>query len=183
MQHHACSTGRWTPSSRDFIVSARTGEGPREVVVMTAATPSPGQLVQVRRRQFLVQDVHASGLARDALTTPQHRVKLTSVEEGALGEELEVVWEIEPGAQVLHGAADLPAPTGLDDPRRFDAFLDAVRWGAIDSGDPNVLQSPFRAGIQIEDDQLDPVSRALRMPRVMLQVAGDGRAVFHHTIQ
>lgn len=140
---------------------------------MTAATPSPGQLVQVRRRQFLVQDVHASWLARDSVAPPQHRVKLSSLEEDALGEELEVIWEIEPGARIVHGAASLPEPTGLDAPARFDAFLDAVRWGAIDSGDPNVLQSPFRAGIQIEDYQLDPVSRALRMPRVNLLIADD----------
>lgn len=140
---------------------------------MPTAAPSPGQLVEVRRRQFLVQDVHASGLARDGLTPPQHCVKLSSVDEDALGEELEVVWEIEPGARILHTAASLPEPTGFDDPTRFDAFLDAVRWGAIDSGDPNVLQSPFRAGIQIEDYQLDPVARALRMPRVNLLIADD----------
>lgn len=72
---------------------------------MTTAAPTPGQLVQVRRRQFLVQDVHASGLARDSVTPPQHRVKLSSIEEDALGEELEVVWEIEPGARILRGAS------------------------------------------------------------------------------
>ena len=148
-------------------------EGILWMPAMPIATPSPGQLVQVRRRQFLVQDVHASGLVRDSVHPPQHRVKLSSIEEDALGEELEVVWEIEPGARILHGASNLPEPTGLDDPTRFDAFLDAVRWGAIDSGDPNILQSPFRAGIQIEDYQLDPVSRALRMPRVNLLIADD----------
>ena len=140
---------------------------------MPTAAPSPGQLVQVRRRQFLVQDVQASGLLVGSMAPAQHRVKLSSIEEDALGEELEVVWEIEPGARIVHGAASLPEPTGFDAPARFDAFLDAVRWGAIDSGDPNVLQSPFRAGIQIEDYQLDPVSRALRMPRVNLLIADD----------
>jgi superfamily II DNA or RNA helicase len=140
---------------------------------MTISAPSPGQLVQVRRRQFIVQDVHASGLLRSDLARPQHRVRMSSIEEDSLGEELEVVWEIEPGASILHGASALPEPTGLDRPDRFDAFLDAVRWGAIDSGDPDILQSPFRAGIQIEDYQLDPVARALRMPRVNLLIADD----------
>ena len=140
---------------------------------MSADAPSPGQLVQVRRRQFIVQDVHAAGLARASMAAPQHRVRLTSVEEDSVGDELEVIWEIEPGAAIVHTASSLPAPDGLDPPARFDALLDAVRWGAIDAGDPNVLQSPFRAGIQIEDYQLDPVARALRMPRVNLLIADD----------
>ena len=59
----------------------------------------------------------------------QHLVSLSSVDEDSLGEELQVVWEIEPGAHVLERVA-LPEPAGMDDPVRLDAFLDAVRWGA-----------------------------------------------------
>ena len=55
----------------------------------------------------------------------------------------------------------------------LDAFLDAVRWGVVSSKDVNALQSPFRSGIEIEDYQLDPVARALRMPRVNLLIADD----------
>lgn len=35
------------------------------------------------------------------------------------------------------------------------------------------MQAPFRAGIQIKDYQLEPVAKALRMPRVALPVADD----------
>ncbi len=35
------------------------------------------------------------------------------------------------------------------------------------------LQAPFRSGIDIEDYQLDPVVRAIRMPRANLLVADD----------
>jgi hypothetical protein len=48
--------------------------------------------------------------------------------------------------------------------RKFDAFLNAVRWGAIASADVRSLQSPFRRGITIEDYQLDPLVRAVQMP-------------------
>ena len=66
------------------------------------------------------------------------------------------------------------APAGaFDDPGRLDAFLDAVRWGAVTSADPKLLQSPFRSGISIEDYQLQPVVQALRMPRVNLLIADD----------
>ena len=64
-------------------------------------------------------------------------------------------------------------PAGFDDPRRLDAFLDAVRWGAVSTADVRALQSPFRSGIEIEDYQLDPVVRAIQMPRVNLLIADD----------
>ena len=67
----------------------------------------------------------------------------------------------------------LTRPTGSTSPRQLDAFLDAVRWGAIASADKTVLQAPFRSGIEIEDYQLDPVVRALSMPRTNLLIADD----------
>ncbi len=141
-----------------------------------ALVPEPGQLVEVRRRQWVVTDVHRSGLPPDPLhttiTEPQHIVKLSSVEEDGLGEDLQVIWEIEPGARA-HEKVMLPEPTGFDEPARLDAFLDAVRWGAVAATGTPALQSPFRSGITIEDYQLDPVARALQMPRVNLLVADD----------
>ncbi|HUY46013.1 MAG TPA: DISARM system SNF2-like helicase DrmD, partial [Streptosporangiaceae bacterium] len=44
---------------------------------------------------------------------------------------------------------------------------------AIASADKTVLQAPFRSGIKIEDYQLDPVVRALSMPRTNLLIADD----------
>ena len=97
---------------------------------------------------------------------------LSSVEDDGLGEELQVVWEIEPGARVIEKVA-LPEPTGFDAPDKLDAFLDAVRWGAASTADLKNIQSPFRSGIEIEDYQLDPVVRAIQMPRVNLLIADD----------
>ena len=82
------------------------------------------------------------------------------------------IWEIEPGATVIEKVA-LPRPTGFDAPDRLDAFLDAVRWGAASTADVRNIQSPFRSGIDIEDYQLDPVVRAIQMPRVNLLIADD----------
>ena len=55
----------------------------------------------------------------------------------------------------------------------MQAFLDAVRWGAISQVDDRALQSPFRSGIEVDEYQLDPVVRALSMPRVNLPIADD----------
>lgn len=133
------------------------------------ARPEPGQLVEVRRRQWVVADVDAGGL--DTGTT-QHCLTLSSIDEDGLGEELQVVWEIEPGAQVIERAG-LPSVTGQDDSDTLDAFLDAVRWGAATNADRGFLQAPFRSGVSIEDFQLDPLVRAIDMARVNLLIADD----------
>ncbi len=138
--------------------------------------PEPGQVVIVRQRPFTVVDIKASQLPLPAhlhdSQTRQHLVRLSSVEDEGLGEELEVVWELEPGATCREKAA-LPALHDFDPPRVFDAFLDAVRWGSVSSADDKALQAPFRSGVDVDDYQLDPVVRALSMPRVNLLVADD----------
>jgi superfamily II DNA or RNA helicase len=150
---------------------------------MTAATeeaatagsaPAEGQLVTVRNRVWVVSDVARSTIAPQSMTgRPQHAVTLVSIEDDARDEQLRVVWELERGA-AAHDQHVLPDPaSGFDEPRQLDAFLDAVRWGAIASADKTVLQAPFRSGIMIDDYQLDPVVRALSMPRTNLLIADD----------
>ncbi|WP_422449527.1 MULTISPECIES: DISARM system SNF2-like helicase DrmD [unclassified Endozoicomonas] len=135
------------------------------------ATPEPGQLVEVRRRQWIVADVNASE-AHDFPGDKQHMVSLSSIEEDAVGEELEVIWEIEPGAHIIERAG-LPEITGFDDSAKLEAFLDAVRWGAATNADRHFLQAPFRSGVSIEDFQLDPLVRAIEMARANLLIADD----------
>lgn len=139
--------------------------------------PSPGQMVMVRRRPYVVTDIQRSQLAidptRNPTNTASHRIKLSCLADGALGEELEVIWELEPGDPGDESTGLLPNPDQLDSPARLDAFLNAVRWGAISASEDQVLQAPFRSGITIEDYQLDPVARALQMPRANLLIADD----------
>ena len=146
--------------------------------VFDRSVPEPGQLVEVRRRRYVVGDIAQSTLPPDIFTTgsggfrPQHLVTLSSVEDDALGEELQVIWEIEPGATAIE-KTPLPPPVGFDAPSRLDTFLHAVRWGAASSADVRAIQAPFRSGIDLEDYQLDPVARAIQMPRVNLLIADD----------
>ena len=136
-----------------------------------ASTPEPGQLVEVRRRQWMVAEIDASAMS-NGRSSPQHYLKLSSIDEDSLGEQLEVVWEIEPGAHVIERAG-LPAITGQDDTDKLDAFLDAVRWGAATNADRGFLQAPFRSGVSIEAFQLDPLVRAIDMARANLLIADD----------
>src|SRR5262249_49073899 len=152
--------------------SVRCGETSMAAIVVSP--PDQGQLVSVRSRNWIVTDVAASLLPSDRLQSglepPQHLLTLSSIEDDGLGEELQVIWEIEPGATLVEKIA-LPNPTGFDPPDQLDAFLDAVRWGASSTADIRTIHAPFRAGIDIEDYQLDPVVRALQMPRVNLLIA------------
>lgn len=135
------------------------------------ATPESGQLVEVRRRRWIVADVNACISPRET-TQPQHHITLSSIDEDSLGEQIEVIWEIEPGARIIEHAG-LPELTGRDDPEYLEAFLDAVRWGAATNADRGFLQAPFRSGISIEDFQLDPLVRAIGMARANLLIADD----------
>jgi len=66
-----------------------------------AALPEQGQLVTVRQRHYVVNEVAKSTLPEQLLRTSgnggQHLISLSSVEDDALGEELQVIWELEPG--------------------------------------------------------------------------------------
>lgn len=136
------------------------------------AFPQQGQLVEVRRRQWIVNDVGTAAFRELFASTREGLVSLVSVDEDSLGEELQVVWQLEPVARVLDRAG-LPSISGYDDANLLEAFLDAVNWGAATNADRGFLQSPFRSGASIESYQLDPVVRAIDMARVNLLIADD----------
>jgi hypothetical protein len=100
--------------------------------VRLIAIPEPGQLVDVRQSRFVVTDIQQTiplqSPVMSGLPKAQHLVTLASVEDDGLGDELQVIWELEAGAHVYE-KSELPEPTGFDSPDRLDAFLDAVRWG------------------------------------------------------
>ena len=134
--------------------------------INTVNHPEQGQIVDLRNRRYVVSEVNqntleATSVIRDCQVR-QSLITLTSIEDDGLGEELRVIWELEPGAYVYEKMS-LPAPEQFDVPYNFDAFLDAVRWGATSTANVKSLQSPYRSAIDIEDYQLDPVVRAIQM--------------------
>lgn len=139
--------------------------------------PEQGQIVKVRQRRYVVMDAQGSTLPIQPLSVQtgkdgHHLLTLNCIEDDALGETIRIFWELEPGTDIEEKVG-LPQPDGFDVPERLDAFMNAVRWGAVSSADMRALQAPFRSGIEIEDYQLDPLVRAIQMPRANLLIADD----------
>jgi len=132
--------------------------------------PEQGQLVRLRQRFWLIQNVTSDQSAPDRPHTS--RVTLECVDDDNLGEILDVIWEreIDPAPYDSQGLPDLGR---WDSSRRFEAFLTAIRWSSSSLLYRDAIQSPFRAAIDIEEYQLEPVARALTMPRASLLIADD----------
>jgi hypothetical protein len=134
-----------------------------------SAPLEPGQIVHVRSRQYLVNEVVPP-------PQPGHAtlLRLSCLEDDAQGDPLEVLWEHELDARVLGRASwDRVTSRGFDRPELFSAYLHTLRWSCVTATNPNLFQAPYRAGIEVKDYQLEPLRKALAMPRVRLFIADD----------
>lgn len=134
------------------------------------ALPQSGQIVRVRTRTYLVESVEPSTASPSDMI-----VRLACLDDDAQGEIIEVVWGLELEAEIVDKETVWKSigKKGFDTPRFFGAYLHTLRWNCVTATDPKLFQSPFRAGIKIDAYQLEPLGKALALPRVNLFIADD----------
>ena len=99
---------------------------------------------------------------------------LACLDDDANGQITEVFWEREVDARILGQSTwETIGQRGFDDPRVFSSYLHTLQWNCVTATDPGLFQAPLRAGIDVKPYQLEPLRKALRMPRVALFIADD----------
>ena len=142
------------------------------------SVPRAGMPAMVRNRRGVIAAVEPF----DGEAGRLHLVHLEYNDDHAPSRE-RVLWELEPKRK-LDEPLTLPQPDSDNamPPREFDALLRAARWTALSpyldpdgtgplEGEP--LASPFHGSMHVEDYQLMPLLKVLRMPRVNLLIADD----------
>lgn len=125
--------------------------------------PETGQLAIVRKRPFVVTEIipAAPGLGSDA-NKPNHLIKLSSVEDDGLGEELQVIWELEPGTSVYEKST---LPSDYSDDYLNDEDYE-MKTGEVANSVSQTL-APLTA---TEQNQLRQLSDYAKSPEIPLSV-------------
>lgn len=134
--------------------------------------PAEGQVVKLRSRTWLVDTIDKSSGTEGTV------LSLSCMDDDAQGQSLKVIWENEinpsiEGVEAWKSIGSKDKVPAFDPVRDFAAYFRTLRWNCVTSTSSDLFQAPFRAGIKLDPYQLEPLAKALKMPRVNLFIADD----------
>lgn len=148
----------------------------------TASAPLPrvGMLATVRNRRGVISAVESISEGKSSAQLHLVTVEFSDAEGDA---QESLLWERERSPVVLEPSAlprvDVEAPMVLDE---FMALQRATRWSALtpflsahspEQRSQPVPTAPVYGAVSVDDFQMVPLARAMRMPRVSLLLADD----------
>ena len=145
-------------------------------MAVATAIPEVGQAVRVRSRLATVRAVEPYDTR--SVQGRLHVVDVEYLDDYRYPEAEQLLWEVEATASIL-GSTSLPSVDANrpDSPSALQAFVNSHRWTRLnrlrekDGLEDEPLLGVWNSAIQVHPYQLEPVIRALSMPRVSLLLA------------
>ena len=137
------------------------------------SVPEIGKLYKVRSRLFQIIDI--SEFNADI---PENNHLLLTLEDIETARKQQVIHRmknpVELDAELIEGAELLDTMgDGVDRTEDFDAFITALKWSTDSIFNKDMVRAPFYSNVKLNHFQLEPLVRALNMPRTSLLIADD----------
>jgi SNF2 family DNA or RNA helicase len=132
--------------------------------------PEVGKLLNVRNRIYQINEIEKY----DNVKGPEYFLSLEDIETS---ESLQIILrsekEIEISPTFIKFNDFFSEIKNIDSPEVFDAFIKALKWSVNSIFYSDAIKSPFYSNIKLNYFQLDPLIRALTMPKISLLIADD----------